>query len=1106
MSKSSCRFVVTKKDDCCYKTTTETVVGLYGVAVPAFPASSTKDSVHVVRYDDALVTYAYNGTAWIETTNTPITSSVTPGVLVDNGDGTYTWTDTTTTFVIDTVDRVLSTAVYSAATQDFTFTWSNGDTTVVDLTGLLNVYSLLGGNNTVVTGNGVSIPWEVNGYGVADNSDGTFTVTLPDGVTTFLIDTNETVTNIVGNTYTNEAGTAQAIVQTVVNTVTGNNLTTTVNGVASTSVALPPDIVTTLVDNLDGTYTYTDETGAVTTFNTNDTVTTLVDNGNGTLTYTSEDGTVTTFNQGFTSVTDNGDGTWTYTYPDLSTTTLDICALLAASSCLPTLVDNTDGTYTFDDGQGNTTTFNGGWTTFANSTNGFTATYPDGSTYVWAETITSLVAATNGWEYTSEDGTATTVTYLFDNTTPSAPTLLVQVNGTTQASIPLNSYDVNIATTGGFAFNAVTDVITITETDGETHTIDLTQLRTTLTSTDSSVELVTSVNPDGSTNYDLGVKAHTNQVETVPYTGTELPSIAGVNIGDTTDAQFTDGAVVSYTWDGAAWIPDFQQTWAEQRICLNTAAVAFTPADLNNPLTTEVDAWATANLTLKQRQNGTKLVYFVAGDGGSCDVPDYVWTLNKGSQLITLSSKRNFNSEFVYVDTKSGSDVTGLRGYENYQFKSFSSALNVLQNKDIIYHNGFETISSSNIAPLLTEYSIYFKKDVDITSNVFIGSNLTAGLPLQSFKKVLLKSDKKITQTTNGSQLISHHSEVDVAINEYVTNGNIANSNLGGKIKIGTVNSKSLNPLGFIGRMSNSNVSVEVDNLIIDNPTSGFNFLGSAGGVITNGIDNSNSYYSYDIKNIRLINNTCVLFGYNTTSTAKLSFAKIFFRSENIKQESPTIGSYPLTAGSSHSILKLLDGIDPTVENTQVSLSVQNSESDISAVSFGNIGGILQDSKVIIFFNNSIVKKLPSIHAQNLVRTIINSDINISGNYINTSPHPIIYLNGTILTLNTNITFNGNFKANTNISLAGLTIDTTSKIVFKGRYELGDGYFDISGVTGAGADNVYFEDCTIVTNNTECIVSGTAKNVKILDVRSNKPTSANVTELVSSIIVNSVIN
>jgi hypothetical protein len=757
MSKNNCKFVVTKKDDCCYKTTTETVGGLYGVAVPAFPASSTKDSVHVVRYDDALVTYVYNGTAWIETTNTPITSPVIPGVLVDNGDGTYTWTDTLTTFVIDTTDRVLSTVVYSPATQDFTFTWSNGDTTVVDLTGLLNVYSLLDGNNTVVTGNGISTPWEVNGYGVVDNSDGTFTVTLPDGVTTFLIDTNDVVTSITntvtGNKiadYTNELGIVTPINETITSIVNNGDGTATFtneSGVATTfpigavtvvnngdgtytitladgsTVTISDTSTSTLVDNLDGTYTYTDETGAVTTFNTNDTITTLVDNGDGTLTYTSEDGTVTTFNKGFTSVTNNADGTWTYTYPNLSTTNLDICALLAASSCLPTLTDNGDGTYTFNDGQGNTTTFNGGWTTFANSTNGFTATYPDGSTYVWAETITSLVAATNGWEYTSEDGTTTTVTYLFDNTTPSAPTLLVQVNGTTQATIPLNSYDVNIATAGGFTFNPVTDVITITETDGETHTIDLTPLRTTVTLGNSYGTVTQSINPDGSTNYDLNLAyhanttppvnynplvptngwavinpiegstvtaqyldgtvvhytydgvawivdfveapvvsiVHSNETQAIPYTGTELPVIAGVTVGDTTDIQFSDGTVVSYTWDGTAWIPDFQQTWAEQRICLNTAAVAFTPADLNNPLVSEVNAWATANLTIQQRENGTKLVYFVPGDGGSCDVPDYEWTLNKGSQLVTLSNKRVFNTKTVYVDASSGSDVTSSK-------------------------------------------------------------------------------------------------------------------------------------------------------------------------------------------------------------------------------------------------------------------------------------------------------------------------------------------------------------------------------------------------------------------------------------------------------------
>ena len=157
---------------------------------------------------------------------------------------------------------------------------------------------------------------------------------------------------------------------------------------------------------------------------------------------------------------------------------------------------------------------------------------------------------------------------------------------------------------------------------------------------------------------------HTNQIETVPYTGTELPSIAGVNVGDTTDAQFTDGTVVSYTWDGAAWIPDFQQTWSEQRICLNTATPTFTPANLLMPTVAEVQAWTLANLTEKQRLNGTHVVYFIAGQGGDCDNPDYTWVLNQGSELVTrtqnsiltlpnytaLRNLTKYNHDIVIVD------------------------------------------------------------------------------------------------------------------------------------------------------------------------------------------------------------------------------------------------------------------------------------------------------------------------------------------------------------------------------------------------------------------------------------------------------------------------
>src|SRR5699024_2609881 len=55
----------------------------------------------------------------------------------------------------------------------------------------------------------------------------------------------------------------------------------------------------------------------------NETVTTLVDNGNGTFTYTNEEGDLVTFDANTTSFTDNGDGTYTFTNTNGDTITID---------------------------------------------------------------------------------------------------------------------------------------------------------------------------------------------------------------------------------------------------------------------------------------------------------------------------------------------------------------------------------------------------------------------------------------------------------------------------------------------------------------------------------------------------------------------------------------------------------------------------------------------------------------------------------------------------------------------------------------------------------------------------------------------------------------
>ncbi|WP_202912478.1 hypothetical protein, partial [Sphingobacterium olei] len=153
---------------------------------------------------------------------------------------------------------------------------------------------------------------------------------------------------------------------------------------------------TTLIDNNDGTYTYTSEDGTVTvvdvpasvinqfeevvnggpvtvngtTYNTieeyienivaaNETNTTLIDNNDGTYTYTSEDGTVTVvdvpasvINQ-FEEVVNGGPVTVNgNTYTSIEEYIENI---VAANETNTTLIDNNDGTYTYTSEDGTVT-------------------------------------------------------------------------------------------------------------------------------------------------------------------------------------------------------------------------------------------------------------------------------------------------------------------------------------------------------------------------------------------------------------------------------------------------------------------------------------------------------------------------------------------------------------------------------------------------------------------------------------------------------------------------------------------------------------------------------------------------------------------------------
>jgi hypothetical protein len=52
-------------------------------------------------------------------------------------------------------------------------------------------------------------------------------------------------------------------------------------------------------------------------------------------------------------------------------------------------------------------------------------------------------------------------------------------------------------------------------------------------------------------------QVQSNETIAAPYTGVELPTTPGVNIGDTKTVKYNDGTVVNYTWDGTNWVVNF---------------------------------------------------------------------------------------------------------------------------------------------------------------------------------------------------------------------------------------------------------------------------------------------------------------------------------------------------------------------------------------------------------------------------------------------------------------------------------------------------------------------------------------------------------------------
>jgi len=271
--------------------------------------------------------YRFTSTGWKKETLT---------TFVNNGDNTFTYTNEdggTTTLDIAALETV-TTIGLNADNINIDYVDEDGVTTQLNLTAIVKNLETL--------------------TSLVDNNNGTFTFTNEDGGTTVLDAKNlETLTTIALNVdetnidYTDEDG-----------IVTKLNLTAIVKNL---------ETLTSLVDNNDGTFTFTNEDGGTTILDVSnlETLTTIALNADETnIDYTDEDGVVTKLDltaiirnlETLSTLALNADNTnLDFKDEDGVVTKVNLTTLVQNLETLTSLVDNNDGTFTFTNEDGGTT-------------------------------------------------------------------------------------------------------------------------------------------------------------------------------------------------------------------------------------------------------------------------------------------------------------------------------------------------------------------------------------------------------------------------------------------------------------------------------------------------------------------------------------------------------------------------------------------------------------------------------------------------------------------------------------------------------------------------------------------------------------------------------
>jgi len=474
------------------------------------------------------------------------------------------------------------------------------------------------------------------------------------------------------------------------------------------------------------------------------------------------------------------------------------------------------------------------------------------------------------------------------------------------------------------------------------------------------------------------------------------------------DVLYVDNETgIIYIWDGSEYIT----ADVEQRICLNTATPAFAPLDNNNPTTAEVEAYVNTNLSPLQLTNGTQIVYFV-GDGGSCDNPDFIWTLNNNE--ITLSNKRVFNTKTIYVDAGSGSDVTGRSGYREFPFQTLNAAIAATQTGDLlkVFPGTYtQTTTIQNLINIDCDNGV----DWTFTGNFFNNTPDSLLDVTTTWNFDVLRS----TLTTTGTTI--HNLGIKNSLGTFILNANkleYVYHTANNAIKQRSINVKKLISSYIVA----SSLSPTVDGVAEINLDYYERTITNNSALLIGAQMSDNSKLITRIKNLKSINSRS---GYGNTPTIGYYFSsdsginkQYITIIDNVTHDDPNIYVTPPTALSSHAAW----GVTPSTSGSGqliylqsglrsgsiYNFEINNLKLNGSGISYSNASIVADKLTLNIKIKGTSLKGIPIYLWNNIyTNSIINIDIDM---VCETSP---------------GIVFDNSVTASTNV------INITGKIVSK---------------------------------------------------------------------------